>query len=374
MVRKFLYLVALLTVLVIAGASVFRYFGDDLMERAFVPDAKFEQQAELATSIYADKVLWLARPDITANNPALWLPADYADPADTPQPRRKAAVFFIHPTSFLDRDRWNAPIDDPESQQRARIFLRGQASVFNGIGEIWAPRYRQATLGAFLTTKAEGQLAIDAAYQDILLAFDEFIRRTPKDQPIILAGHSQGSLHLTRLLNDRIAGTALAKRIVAAYVVGWPVSVEADLPAFGLSACEEPDQSGCVMSWESYAEPADYKRLLEIYNQTTGFSGTSREGTKLLCSNPLTGTVDAEAPATANLGTLVPNDDLSDAALVAEAVPARCDERGMLLIGDPPKMGAYTLPGNNYHVYDYNLFWQNIRRDAARRLNKFLAR
>ena len=28
----------------------------------------------------------------------------------------------------------------------------------------------------------------------------------------------------------------------------------------------------------------------------------------------------------------------------------------------------YVLPGNNYHVYDYALFWGAVRRDAERRL------
>jgi hypothetical protein len=48
--------------------------------------------------------------------------------------------------------------------------------------------------------------------------------------------------------------------------------------------------------------------------------------------------------------------------------------RGLLLIGDPPEMGPYVLPGNNYHVYDYSLFWANIRADAARRLAAYKTR
>ena len=36
-------------------------------------------------------------------------------------------------------------------------------------------------------------------------------------------------------------------------------------------------------------------------------------------------------------------------------------------IGLPP-LGPYVLPGNNYHVYDYALFWSAIRKDAERRL------
>jgi hypothetical protein len=33
-----------------------------------------------------------------------------------------------------------------------------------------------------------------------------------------------------------------------------------------------------------------------------------------------------------------------------------------------PQLGSFVLPGNNYHVYDYALFWGAIRRDAERRL------
>ncbi len=48
------------------------------------------------------------------------------------------------------------------------------------------------------------------------------------------------------------------------------------------------------------------------------------------------------------------------------AVAARCDERGLLLIGDPPELGPYVLPGNNYHVYDIPLFWaEPARRRGA---------
>jgi hypothetical protein len=31
-------------------------------------------------------------------------------------------------------------------------------------------------------------------------------------------------------------------------------------------------------------------------------------------------------------------------------------------------MGPFVLPGGNYHVYDYALYWTNLREDFARRL------
>ena len=95
----------------------------------------------------------------------------------------------------------------------------------------------------------------------MLAAYEEFLREAPADRPIILAAHSQGSLHLMRLLQERIRGAPEAERIVAVYLVGWPVSVTADLPALPFPACAAPDQARCILSWQSYAEPADPSQM-----------------------------------------------------------------------------------------------------------------
>jgi len=366
MARKFLYAVAVLIVLTVAGAFAFNAFPGMFMRMALVPSGKVA--ALTPPPSYADAKMWLARPD-KPGNPALWTPAGY-EPGTNPQ----AAVFFIHPTSYLTRTHWNAPLDDPEANARAAVFLKGQASAFNDVGAIWAPRYRQAAFGAFLTTQADAQKALDFAYRDVVAAFDEFVRESG-DRPIILAGHSQGALHLSRLLREKIAGTPLAKRIVAAYVVGWPVSRTADLPLMGLPECARADQAGCILSWQSFAEPAEPSLILDTFDASTGFTGQSRKGSAMICTNPLTGTPDAAAPAAGNLGTLFPSSDLSTADIAAGRVGAHCAGRGLLSIGSPPAgLGGYVLPGNNYHVYDYSLFWANVRADAARRLKAFQAR
>ncbi len=365
MARKFLYVFAVLIALVIAGAIAYRLAGNRILRMALVPSETFQAQAGVSPSVYANAKMWVARPDIPGN-PALWMPAGTA-PAAKPQ----AAVFFIHPTSYIGRAHWNAALDDAETNARAAIFLRGQASAFNAAGEIWAPRYRQATFGAFLTSEASATQALDLAYRDVAAAFDAFLTQVDPKRPIILAGHSQGALHLTRLLREKVAGTPLARRIVAAYVVGWPVSRTTDLAALGLPECTRADQARCLLSWQSFAEPADPSLITDLYDTTTGFDGHPRKNTPMVCSNPLTGTAGAAAPASANLGTLYPSADLSTATMTAGKVPARCGPRGFLLIGAPPEVGGYVLPGNNYHVYDYSLFWANVRADAARRLAAF---
>jgi DUF3089 family protein len=361
--RRFLWVVAGLTLLVLAAALVYRLFGAELLRFTMIPTAAFEGGPPAPPNAYADKGMWIARPDMK-DSPASWMPAGMKRDG-VPQ----ASVFFIHPTSYLRRSRWNAPLDDAESQRRARLFVRSQASVFNGVAEIWAPKYRQATFGAFLTTKAEAGKALGFAYRDVAAAFDEFLREAPGDRPIILAGHSQGSLHLMRLLAERIAGGPDAKRIAAAYVIGWPVSIPADLPSLGLPACERREQARCVVAWQSFAEPADPKLVTDVYDKSSGRTGIARAGSPMLCTNPLTGGRGGEAPAAANPGTLVPNAELTEGKLQAPGVGARCDVRGFLLIGeDAPDLGPYVLPGNNYHVYDYALFWASLRADAATRV------
>jgi hypothetical protein len=365
--RKFLYFVVFCVVLAVAGTLALRYYGRELAAVAYVPGEKFKPQPPLARNAYDDPAMWFARPGL-ANNPASWMPAtdtnDVAQPQAQPQ---ELAVFFIHPTSYLARGHWNAPLDDKDSQDRARLFLRGMASPFNAAREMWIPRYRQAALGAFLTEDPQAQMALDLAYRDVTQAFASFLKQVPADTPIVIAGHSQGALHVTRLLHDQVAGKPLAARVVAAYPIGWPISTVHDLPQLGLPACASPDQAGCIMAWSSFAEPPEPGELTQAYSESPGLDGQPRGDEPILCTNPLLGQVGGAAPASANLGTLVPNASLSEGTLKPAMVPARCED-GLLLVGPPPELGPYVLPGNNYHVYDIPMFWANLRQDVAKRL------
>jgi hypothetical protein len=363
--RKFLYLIAGVIVLLLAGIVALRVWSDDLTELAFVPSVSFARQQALPPESWESPAMWVARPGI-ANDPATWTPPGVT----LPTPRMPVAVFFVHPTSYIARDAWNASLDDATSRDRAALFVQGMASPFNEAEAIWAPRYRQAAIGAFLTDRPEATQAIDLAYGDVLAAFTVFTRHLRPGQPIALAGHSQGAFLLRRLLRDRIAGTPLSRRLVGAWVIGWPVSLEHDLPKMGVPACARADQAGCVVSWLTVADPADTGMLVQAYGRRTGLDGRSVAGSAFLCTNPLTGTQGTGADAGANLGTLVPDLPARSGALVAKVVPAACETDHFLHIGPPPKLdlGPYVLPGNNYHLYDVTLFWANLRVDFERRV------
>jgi len=367
LVRKFLYVIAFLTALAIAGMIAFSFFGAKLMQGALVPRVDFSEPQALPAGIYTSPEGWISRPDGRRDDPARWQPAN-ATPLTLPDGTQKAAIFFIHPTSAFDTLHWNAPLSDPIAAAQAARFVRLQASAFASSGGVWVPRYRQAVFGAFLTDKPEATRALDLAYADVKAAFAAFLAANPTG-PLILAGHSQGSRHLLHVLHDYAGDAALRKRIVAAYAIGWPVSIAHDLPALGLPACTSAGQSGCLLSWQSFAQPADTAAVEATFDREPGFDGQPRKGAAMLCTNPLTGGSAAAAAAGANLGTLMGDGEpLSTQLVTPGMVGARCEGRGFLILDGAPRLGTYMLPGNNYHVYDYPLFWANIRADAARRL------
>ena len=362
--RRFLIFVFVLILLFVAGAFAIFQFGQQVLIEQATPRGHFQAPAPRSGPDYTQMESWLARPGVDPpDDPANWKPAGAPTPQSFAEP---AAVFYIHPTTYLERDRWNAPLSGHrQSDYRDLLFVQSQATAFNDAGAIWAPRYRQAAYGAFLLRNEDAQKALDLAYSDVAAAFDEFLKRNP-DQPIILAGHSQGALHLSRLLRERAA--RLNGRLVAAYVVGWPLSTTADLPAMALSPCLAPNETGCVLSWQSFGQPANPDLIMEAWEGTKGATGVKRERKDMLCVNPLTGTKDGAAPAQANPGTLVPSADMSQAVLESGKVGARCEDGLLLLDGEIPALGPFVLPGNNFHVYDYALFWAGIRQDAERRL------
>ena len=285
----------------------------------------------------------------------------------------KADVFFIHPTTYLAGHPDNARYDEPgaTSTQIDQGVLRFQASAFNACCRIYAPHYRQAVLAAFLM-KDEGraEAAYQLAYSDVSRAFEYYLVHENQGRPFILASHSQGSLHAIRLLQERIAGRTLERQLVAAYIIGYYVPQE--IERRGVPVCRTATQTGCFVDWNTVK---------------SGHSDSSRESTRLVwldgryqheegrpvvCVNPLNWQPGGSADASLNLGALPgvrPGAALQ--APVAALTGAQC-EGGALHIDIPFARRAgfsnvLTLFGS-YHIFDYNVFYVNIRSNAVQRL------
>jgi hypothetical protein len=368
--QRFLYIIACLIALVVVGAVAYKAFEPKLWRLAFIPAKSFEADAHAASPDYNKPSSWLSHPD--AQNPRAIIAPDGYRAAPVPA----SDVFYVTPTTYLSKMHWNDPLNDKESLALQDVMLAHQANIFNAVGRIWAPRYRQATFGSFMKPSADSASAIKLAYGDVLAAFDQFQAQRDARRPFILAGHSQGSLHLLRLLKDRVAGRPAQKQMVATYLVGWPVSVEADLAPLGLEACQTPSATGCVISWQSFGPEADLSAAAQEYAAIPTLSGRPRSGTRQVCINPVTFWANTDtARKELNIGALpFVRSAQKLAALKTHLAGATCSSTGFLLLdpapGDP--FAERKMPNDNYHVYDYNLFWVNIRTNAEIRVENFL--
>jgi Protein of unknown function (DUF3089) len=296
---------------------------------------------------------------------------DVPDGVPGPTGAASTAVFFIHPTTYLAPVMQNAAFD-AGGEIGARVddvVLRLQASVFNGCCRIYAPRYRQASLKAITTNSAAGYAADDLAYGDVTRAFVEFLRLNP-DGPFILASHSQGSIHALRLLQEKIAGTILQTRMIAAYAIG--VAMPRRITQLGLPVCTTADATGCLITWNSVRQGyVDRRRLEESVIWWQG-SYQPIAGWPILCSNPLDWKVDSAAPPSANLGAVHGAGRFAALPAPIPMVTGAVCESGLLGVQIPVGekrhfSDALTLVGI-YHDLDYGLFYMNIRENVAIRI------
>jgi hypothetical protein len=111
------------------------------------------------------------------------------------------------------------PLDEYSANNGIEVFLATQASSFNSMCRIYAPRYRQCTLaGCYYTSGSidDRMQAMELAYGDVKKAFEHFISQLcVGDRPFIVAAHSQGSRLVARLLAECVEGTPLVERLVA---------------------------------------------------------------------------------------------------------------------------------------------------------------
>jgi hypothetical protein len=249
---------------------------------------------------------------------------------------------------------WNANIDDEALNQKTdNTAILYQASVFNKYSRVFAPRYRQANLLAFFTDdKEKADAALDTAYADVKKAFEYYLNNYNHGRPIIIASHSQGTLHAGRLLKEFFENKPLEKQLVCAYIIGLPVFSDYFTT---LKPCADSTATGCFISWRTFEEG---------YNAPF----VQKETKKAFVINPLTWTMDTTlAPASLNKGGILRDFNKVIPGLVHAQIHGN-----ILWVNKPKFLGSIFLKTKNYHIADYNLFYENIRENAGTRIRSFL--
>lgn len=361
-----------LAALLIAVALGFAFRGE-LFFLVITPAADFADFQAPAMPDYAMPESWAALPDRQDGADIIPERAEFSDN----QKLAAADVFFVHPTTHLTRDGWNAAMDNDALNLRTDLgSMRYQASIFNGCCRVYAPRYRQAALAAFISSKENGLPALDLAYADVKAAFEYYLAHYNQGRPFILAGHSQGTGHAARLLAEEIEGKPHHGRMIAAYLVGYPARLSADGKPFAKTdMCRGAADTGCVVSWNTALEGADTGKFRSRVDLSAGLPEVQRLARgEQICINPLNWSGSGKASAEAHSGAIafIPDRDKPVGPLLTHLISARC-EGGYLMISNPGKgFQKLVFPPGNYHFYDYNLFYMNLRENAAARTDAWL--
>lgn len=297
-------------------------------------------------------------------------PVDYSDPDNwlslPEDPQKAVDVIFLYPTVYgtmVEAKEDMAYIDDMSMRIGAALTAATQASVFAESCNLFIPYYRQFTVEALLEMDEQyPQLLEYCVSQDIYRMLDYYFKYENQGRPFVLAGHSQGSLWLTLVLEDYMADhPEYLQNMVAAYVIGYSVTEEYLERNPHLKFAEGSDDVGVIISYNTEG-PGNKDR----------FNCVVQEGAVSI--NPINWKRDASyASAADNLGSLNAGGELGPGT-----ADARIDlQRGVVIcesIDTVPElqkaMAEYFGP-ESYHLQDYSLYFGNLQKNVADRIAAF---
>ncbi|MBI2889927.1 MAG: DUF3089 domain-containing protein [Nitrospirae bacterium] len=177
--------------------------------------------------------------------------------------------FFTYPT--VD---WSPKAGNHEDLTDVLIpalTIRALAGRFSEVCRVFAPFYRQGTLGSYMIPPEEGAAIFRAAFADVAAAFETYLREWNNGRPIVVIGHSQGAQMASYLLHryfdgskevTRVPGRRRSDELRAALVLALPIGFNtyvlpgervggsfSDLPL-----CTDAPERGCVLHYRSHAD------------------------------------------------------------------------------------------------------------------------
>ncbi|MBC3803677.1 DUF3089 domain-containing protein [Acetobacterium fimetarium] len=274
-------------------------------------------------------------------------------------------VFFVAPTVYLGTDTSHSmDIGDEETKAQFLGATNMEKSLYDGEANFFAPYYRQAALNAYTMNASESDQYFNLAYEDVSQAFDLYMKDYNNGRPFILAGFSQGSEMLLRLLEEKFDDPTLSGQLVAAYIIGWRVTPEDLINYPFLKMAQNSGDTGVIISFNSEAE--GIQTSLIVPDKTLGI-------------NPLNWKTDSTpAFASENNGAVFTDYSGGVVKEVPNLTGAYLDSiRGTLRVTDvtpadfPPVLDIFQ--NGVYHLYDYQFFYRNLQANVKERIDNFLS-
>jgi hypothetical protein len=219
------------------------------------PDA-FNPYPGYVSDIYADDTLWMCKPDLETNHclddivdVTEVLPDGSRVPfTDYAATTHSIDCVYWYPTVNRNEEPTSLDFSDPTPQVSV---VRSQAARFSRVCNVFAPLYRQASLNR----GGDEELG----FSDTVDGFKHYIANLSQGRDFVILGHSQGTSHAIRLIQQEIDGVPeLRARMISALLIGGRAAVPVDAPVGGsfqnVPLCERPDQYNCTIAYRSYSE------------------------------------------------------------------------------------------------------------------------
>ncbi len=269
--------------------------------------------------------------------------------------KKEADVFYIYPTLFIDKKNaaWNSDITLNEIRKEViEKAVKHQASAWTKAGNLYVPFYRQAHYRIFIDEYVnQGKGAGVLAYQDVKNAFIYFLKNYNYGKPIIIAAHSQGSIHAKRLIHEFFDGKDLQEKLIAAYLIG--VKVKSD-EFKSIKSLKKPEATGGFVSWNTYKINKLPKRYEKWYKGG-------------VATNPISWTEAEYGDSENHLGVLASDFKIYPKSLSVQRID------GMIWSTLPKIPKRFSLSFiKNYHFADVNLFWADIQNNSILRTQAWL--
>jgi hypothetical protein len=237
--------------------------------RSTVPAPSRSPYTGYSSATYADSKMWLCLPgranDACAGDlGATELRADgsrVVEPSPAPPARAsKVDCFYVYPTMDLSMLAGNH--DDFSDTSKFAMVANAQAARFRDVCNVYAPHYRQMTIGTYLRAKPFHEPYAAVAESDVEDAFLHYLAQWNHGRKFVLIGHSQGADMVARLLARYVDGDAsIRERMLYAMPIGFRLEVPKGKRVGGalknIPLCEKEEETGCVIAYRSFVDTAD---------------------------------------------------------------------------------------------------------------------
>ena len=278
---------------------------------------------------------------------------------------KDADLFLVGPTvDTLDEE--NMSLENDVMKKYFSGALEMERGIYEESARMYAPYYRQMALNGYkLEDKDEQDRRLAFAYQDVSDAFKYYLENENNGRPIVLAGFSQGSDMVYRLLEEYFGDEEMQNRLVAAYAIGWACTEDMVKEYPQIKPAQSADDLGVVISFDCEAPEVTET----IVNPA---------GQKAYSINPLNWKTDSTAAdKSENIGSRF----MKSSGKIIGEYTGLCgcyidEERGVLKVTDvdPADYPAVLdiFPEGAYHIYDYQFFFMNLQENVQNRVELYM--